>query len=723
MINYTFNLYKHRNKIIIDNSNSKLLCYANCISTRNHYHQLNNNGNNEIDEQLKTKINNYDNKILLNVELNLKNFVNNADNADNVDDNDNNIFINLFTLTQKKIYKFFFIYFNNNNTKLLLRKKYYQNNNNNNKFNYLLNNNIDLKNIYNDLLSLKGELNFNTILINKLQNFDLSSNVYYSNTLSRVDNGKDISNNKLSNQSLILFNFNNRYKNSNYFELSILDEYDSNYIKNIFDFVTSGDYNYKYKGTNLTNNFYNNLLITTTSTPSIAYNPLLIENEFVSSNTAYLYTRPRDNPIDNNINYLSFKYSNSDSSRNFDINFNIINTGYNKNKIYFVKTLYNNDNISKNTLFITGKLLKKNDYELMKNNKKKIFLSFGNGICGINSISLCNNLHLGKRSNQKNFIFTDIIKLFNSNFLINLDFNFQLNHNEYYVNNFLYNKINSFIKIFTEKLNHFYDISYTPFLVKDINIIENRVIDSPSITYRYDEKNLNIDSNIKYKIKIEPQPNSKYDLIYDFKFNYNKLIESSLNIPIIIENLNLYDFDLINRIFITDGSDFQNVNCIFVYNDINQGVDGEYKYPYNNIDICNNPSIDTIENAIVQLKFKGDRRLKNYSIIPNLNNNNLTKKQIYSYIATNNIPKLLSLVPKDNSIFTIGRDEGLNLGSDLPVICNNDEESQKKKFKEIFKNKYNENNKINNKILNKRNYAKLVRSSNNVRKKMLECNN
>ena len=232
-MSYNFDLYKHRNKIIIDNSNNKLLCYANCISTRNHDHQLNINGNNEIDEQLKTKINNYDNKILLNVELNLKNFV-----KHNVDNNDNNIFINLFTLTQKKIMNFFFIYFNNNNnnnTKLLLRKKYYQNNNNN-KFNYLLNNNIDLKNIYNNLLSLKGKLDFNTILINKLQNFDLSTNVYYSNTQLIEDDGQDdgldISNNKLSNQSLILFNFDNRYNNSNYFKLSILDEY-SNYIQKI----------------------------------------------------------------------------------------------------------------------------------------------------------------------------------------------------------------------------------------------------------------------------------------------------------------------------------------------------------------------------------------------------------------------------------------------------------------------------------------------------------
>ena len=87
------NLYKYRNKIIIDNSNNKLLCYVNCIATRNHDHQLN-NSNNNIDEQLKNKINDYDNKILLNVKLNLNKFVDSVSGSDK--------FINLFTLTQKK---------------------------------------------------------------------------------------------------------------------------------------------------------------------------------------------------------------------------------------------------------------------------------------------------------------------------------------------------------------------------------------------------------------------------------------------------------------------------------------------------------------------------------------------------------------------------------------------------------------------------------------------
>lgn len=697
------NLYKYRNKIIIDNSNNKLLCYVNCIATRNHDHQLN-NSNNNIDEQLKTKINDYDNKILLNVKLNLNKFV------DSVSDSDK--FINLFTLTQKKIMNFFFIYFdnnNNNNTKLLLRKKYNQNNTNN-KFNYLLNNNENLKYIYDDLLDSKGNDLFNTTLISKLESFEISdSSVYYKDPI--LDDGTDISNNKLSNQSLILFNFNNRFNNSNYFELSILKEY-SDYIKKIGQDIN----NCQYTSTNLTNNFNNYLLITLNDALPPTTKQINSSFDFDTS-SVYLYTRPMDNPVNNNTNYLRFT-SNS-TSKNFDVNFNIINTGYNENKIYFIDTSYNNNNISKNTLFITGKLLKKNDYGLMEENKKKIFLSFGNGICGINSKSLCNNLHLGYRT-KKRFIFTDIsnvIRLINPNFVSDLSIDFQLNHNEYYVNNFLYNKTKSLIKVFEEDLNNFYDISYTPFLKKDINII-NQNHENVELFYIKNDI-LNVD-DIREVINI-----NNSDINYDFRFNYNKSAKLILNILVKLhtENIFTYSFNLTNNIFIINGSDFKNVNCIFVYNGINEGTDNEYKYPNNNIDICNNPTIDTISRAILQLQFEGDRKLKNYSIIPELNNNNLTKKQIYSYIATNNIPKLLSIIPKDNSTFTVGRDEGLNLGSSSPLVCNNDEESQRKKLKEIYKNKYNENNKTNNNTLNRRNYAKLVRASNNVRKKLLECNN
>ena len=402
------------------------------------------------------------------------------------------------------------------------------------------------------------------------------------------------------------------------------------------------------------------------------------------------------------------------------MNFSIINTGYNENKIYFKKTHYND--IFKNTLYITGKLLKKNDYTFMKQNKKKIFLSLGNGICGINSISLCNNLNLGSTSGARNkrekkFIFTDVNKLFNPNFLVNLDFNFQLNHNEYYVNNFYYNKFNEFFKQISDNLNKYYDISYTPLLNNDYIIINNTISHSGSISYKKNKVDFLYSDEIKYKINIK----DKFKFDYDFKFNYNKLIEFDLNVGVnFSSNEFQYNFDIVNRIFILDGSDFTNVNCVFLYNDINNGP--TYQYPYNNIDICNNPSIDTISKTIVNFKFNADRNKKNYSIIPKLNNNNLTKKQIYSYIATNNIPKLLSIIPKDNESFTVGREEGLNLRSEQPLICKNDELSQRKKFKAIFENKYNENNKINNKNLNKRNFAKIVRSSNTVRKKLLSCN-
>ena len=700
------NLYKYRNKIIISKHPDKLCFYINGFATRDHLSQRHSNNNHFIDEHLKNNINNYNTKILLNIKL------------ANPDTNWPNF--NIFTLTQKKIMNFFSIYFINNDTlkiRLLLKNKY-NIINNDNYYNYLLNYNHNYENIYDNVND--------TDIRNNTNEFFNSSSTYYGNpdTSSATENIRKLRE-ILTSTNLISFNFDNRIDSSNYFKLPILKTH-TDYYNDIATAATdtaiatatataAANHSIIYTGTNLNNNFQNNLFIKLSGgfkDTSISSDLNILTN--VNNNSLCLYTRP----IDNDNNYLRFKYSyNTDNVIDFDMNFSIINTGYNKNKIYFKKTDYSD--IIKNTLYITGKLLKKNDYTFMKQNKKKIFLSLGNGICGINSISLCNNLHLGSttdaRNNQeKKFIFTDVNKLFNPNFLINLDFNFQLNHNQYYVNNFYYNKFNEFFKTTSDNLNKYYDLSYTPFLKNDYEIINS---DINPISYKKNNVDFLYSDKIKYDINIK---NDIFD--YDFKFNYNKLIEFDLNIGVNFSLTNEfpYNFDIVSRIKIQDGSDFENVNCVFLYNDINNGP--QYQYPYNNIDICNNPSIDTISKAIVNFKFNTDRTKENYSIIPILNNNNLTKKQIYSYIATNNIPKLLSIIPKDNESFTVGRDEGLNLRSEEPVICNNDELSQKKKFKAIFENKYNQNNKVNYNNLNKRNFAKIVRSSNTVRKKLLSCN-
>ena len=682
-------MFKYRNKIIISKhpNKDKLCFYINGFATRDHLSQRDSNNNHFIDEHLKNNINNYNTKILLNIKL---------ANPDTTRPD-----FDIFTLTQKKIMNFFSIYFINNDTskiRLLLKNKY-NIINNDNAYNYLLNNNDIYENIYRNVN--------NDDIRNNLNTFFEKSSAYYGNP----DNSSATKNiiklrEILTSTNLISFNFNNRFDSSNYFKLPILKTH-KEYYNNVNEI--------KYIETNLNNNFKNNLLI--------QHNNDNLKDITISSGSTInnvdslcLYTRP----IDNDNNSLRFGHYDATNSkiRDFSMNFNIINTGYNKNKIYFKKTDYSSS-ISKNTLYITGKLLKKNDYTFMKQNKKKIFLSLGNGICGINSISLCNNLHLGsttgaRNSEEKKFIFTDVIKLFNPNFLVNLDFNFQLNHNEYYVNNFYYNKFNEFFKKTSDNLNKYYDLSYTPFLKNDYKIINS---DIDSISYKKNNVDFLYSDKIKYDINI------KNDIFnYDFKFNYNKLIEFDLNIGVNFSLTNEfpYNFDIVSRIKILDGSDFENVTCVFLYNDINNGP--QYQYPYNNIDICNNPSIDTISKAIVNFKFNTDRTKENYSIIPALNNNNLTKKQIYSYIATNNIPKLLSIIPKDNESFTVGRDEGLNLRSDEPLICKNDELSQRKKFKAIFENKYNQNNKVNNNNLNKRNFAKIVRSSNTVRRQLLSCN-
>ena len=107
---------------------------------------------------------------------------------------------------------------------------------------------------------------------------------------------------------------------------------------------------------------------------------------------------------------------------------------------------------------------------------------------------------------------------------------------------------------------------------------------------------------------------------------------------------------LSSRIFTTEGSDFTNVDCIFIYHDpYNENTPDEFKYPYNNVEISSNVSIDSLSRAI-ELLPGAETSVTNSTIIPARNGSNLSRKQIQGYIGFNNIPKLLSIKAYDESI-------------------------------------------------------------------------
>ena len=118
--------------------------------------------------------------------------------------------------------------------------------------------------------------------------------------------------------------------------------------------------------------------------------------------------------------------------------------------------------------------------------------------------------------------------------------------------------------------------------------------------------------------------------------------------------LNFHKIILTSNLVVPIGSDFTNVDCIFIYHNPDADETPEqFKYPYNNIEISNNPSIDTLSSAI-ELLPGARNSITNTTFIPARNGSNLSRKKIEGFIGLNNIPGLLSIKPYDEDSI-IGR--------------------------------------------------------------------
>jgi hypothetical protein len=159
---------------------------------------------------------------------------------------------------------------------------------------------------------------------------------------------------------------------------------------------------------------------------------------------------------------------------------------------------------------------------------------------------------------------------------------------------------------------------------------------------------------------------------YDYRYNYNKTFYTDIFLNINYSygsNINDLSFNTLSqysenlllnfhKIILTSeftalaGSDFTNVDCVFIYHDpYNDRTPEEFQYPYNNIEISNNPNIDTLSRAIVLLPGAVSS-ITNTTIIPAKNGSNLSRKQIQGLVGMNNIPKLLSILPYDEDSIT-----------------------------------------------------------------------
>jgi hypothetical protein len=295
-------------------------------------------------------------------------------------------------------------------------------------------------------------------------------------------------------------------------------------------------------------------------------------------------------------------------------------------------------------------------------------------------------------------------------------------NNKYYTNNSYINNVNNLLTINNKDLNITVTASYEVmnnalrFKFKDLNydnIIYN-LNNASTISSNLYSSIVNYDVRYNYgnyfitttKLDILLQDNSNsnvLNLTKNYPFNY-PLIGSYDNS---YSRINFYSLQVVNFFILTIGSDFENVDCIFVYHDPATETDPSFLYPYNNIEIKRDTGIDTLEKAIIVLP--GARTsTTNSTFIPAKNGSNLSRKMIQGLIGMNNVPKLLSIVPYDNN-FINGR--GFANQYQIGDTCNDNEALIKNKINAIKHYSAKDNPTTPNNTLKNENFANIVRSS------------
>ena len=277
-----------------------------------------------------------------------------------------------------------------------------------------------------------------------------------------------------------------------------------------------------------------------------------------------------------------------------------------------------------------------------------------------------------------------------NNYLIDQSYNY-----DYVYYNKLNNIVNS-VKIFDISYENIVNLdlnndnSIYSRMMNSINFINNVRETSGKLSLTNNKNNVeykinsyNISDNFLYQINNSNNLNKinntyKKNIDLDFRFNYetsanfdlfinkyldlnnyqnNFLFSSFYDLTSNMDNqyllLNLFKIDIRSFISVGGGSDFNNVDCIFVYHDVTKETDPSYLYPYNNIEIIRDPTIDNLSRAI-QLLPGARTSTTNSTFIPARNGSNLSRKMIQGYIGLNNIGKLLSIEPYDKDSI-IGR--------------------------------------------------------------------
>ena len=411
-------------------------------------------------------------------------------------------------------------------------------------------------------------------------------------------------------------------------------------------------------------------------------------NNITSSDSLYFYTTKNIETV--------FDICNNSNNNNYNINFSVINTKSKKNKIYFINQIDNSfNNYSKTLIKINGYAINNNNNKLITNIdnnidnlNRKLVLSLGNGITGITQQSIGKILNIIESNKSKIIFKNSSHPTTNNKYLIDNSYNYNYAHSFYYRYN------TSISKVDTIDLKNIIDTdtSFNYSLVQDISFT---YVSFNLLGFKNFYNNINfyipdavINTNInrtEYKII------SNLSLNIDYKFNYDKSFRDSRYMYLRDNNDNIYSINTINiyNKFKTDTArEYTNVNCIYTWFDPeNEFTPPDYRYPNNNILITTDPEIDTFSKAIEVLP---SRRTANTNsvFIPDRNSSNLSRKHIQGLIGLNNVPRLLSIEPKNNDEFIIGR------GSTNIDICLTDKEKIDRKIEstKYKQDKINRNN-------------------------------
>jgi hypothetical protein len=541
----------------------------------------------------------------------------------------------------------------------------------------------------------------NNFASNNLINYDVNN---FTQLFNYENINNDISNEDISYVNTLIINNNYDYKDDN-----IL-------IYNKFDNISTVNLNLNYQ-INVTSN-------------NIGYNDICI-NFFVIKgfdNYSKLYGKIY---LTNNFTYLNSRVLNYNN--NFYSNNTINSYGLDSSMVYL--SLGNSiTGITQNDLYTKIKLELNSEQVATQTQSSKKYTTinkiyFSNSV---NSLNVDRNiidrhylLESGYNYNYTNILYNNIIESNKKQFDLNL-IDFYHKYNDDFSQNIYNHRFNSLGVLNDEISSNQFDVSYqyenNKFFISSINDIS---YDNENYKFRFNDTTITASNanSILYNTPLDT-------LNYDFRFNYN--VNFNLDIyltakylygihlnDLSFETLNDYNNNLLlnfHKIILTSnfitpgGSDFTNVDCIFIYYDpYDDNTPEQFKYPYNNIEISNNPSIDTLSRAI-ELLPGAPTSVTNSTFIPARNGSNLSRKKIQGLIGLNNVPALLSIEPYDENVI-IGR--GFLNQYQIVDDCKSDVQIIKDKLnsqKHISVKNPSLNNLNTNKIPRTTNFANLVRS-------------